>query len=258
MAKKNKANGVGVVPQLIAHRGYSGRYPENTLLAYQAAYAYGGRWMELDIQLTEDLIPIVHHDVSLQRMAGVDLDIRRVKAKQLKKYSAFYPERFADEFVGNGFTKLKHLVKWASTHKDIRLFIEIKQQSIDEFGVPVCMDEVFRRIKKIQQQCVIISFNDEILDYARKTNSLEVGWVIPEWSDSVQQRAEQLQPEFLFTNKKHLPEDKQSWWSGSWVWAIYNVDTPEEALQWFDKGIDLIETNELGLLVRHEAFANGS
>jgi len=60
---------------LIAHRGYSGRYPENTLLAYEAAYQHGARYMELDLQLSSDCVPILHHDVSLKRMSGIDLDI---------------------------------------------------------------------------------------------------------------------------------------------------------------------------------------
>ena len=86
---------------IIAHRGYSGKFPENTLLAYQAAYAHGARWMECDIQLSSDLVPIVHHDDNLLRMTGLNKDIRSVTAKSLRKFSAYYPEKFAETFIGN-------------------------------------------------------------------------------------------------------------------------------------------------------------
>ena len=78
----------GVPPTLVAHRGYSGRYPENTLLAYQAAYEHGARYMELDLQLTSDSVPVLHHDVSMQRMAGIDIDVRDIKAKRFKAMPA--------------------------------------------------------------------------------------------------------------------------------------------------------------------------
>ena len=37
-----------------AHRGYSGRYPENTMLAFKKAAEAGCDGIELDVQLTKD------------------------------------------------------------------------------------------------------------------------------------------------------------------------------------------------------------
>ena len=85
MVKFEKIKLVGAPPVLVAHRGYSGRYPENTLLAYKAAREQGALYMELDLQMTSDRVPVLHHDESLLRMAGVDIDVRDVKAKYFKK-----------------------------------------------------------------------------------------------------------------------------------------------------------------------------
>ncbi len=63
------------IPTLIAHRGYSGCYHENTLLADHAAYECCARLVQLDIQLTADLVTGLHHDLSLKRMSGVALNI---------------------------------------------------------------------------------------------------------------------------------------------------------------------------------------
>lgn len=246
------------IPRLIAHRGYSGRYPENTLLAYQAAYAYGNRWMECDIQLTADSQPFVHHDASLMRMGGIDRDIRQVDADQLNAYSAYYPERFGDEFFGNQFTSLAQLANWMKLDDQIRMFVEIKQESIDIFGLETCMDQVFKQTADVQNQCVIISFNHQILDYARASYGLPIGWVIPAWDRDIEVLASELQPEFLFSNKNLLPVDNQIWWQGVWDWAIYNVDQAQSALDWAKRGMQIIETNEIGALMRHPGFSRVS
>ena len=47
---------------LIAHRGVSAEYPENTLEAFQAAIDMDLAAIELDVQLTKDGVPVVHHD----------------------------------------------------------------------------------------------------------------------------------------------------------------------------------------------------
>lgn len=51
----------------IAHRGASGHWPENTLLAFRKALEAGAVWLELDVHLTADGRLVVIHDDSLER-----------------------------------------------------------------------------------------------------------------------------------------------------------------------------------------------
>lgn len=51
--------------KVIAHRGYSEKYPENTLSAFRAALELGSDAVELDVHLTQDGELIVHHDYYL-------------------------------------------------------------------------------------------------------------------------------------------------------------------------------------------------
>ena len=56
----------------IAHRGYSAKYPENTLLAFQKALDAKCQGIELDIQLTKDGQVVIFHDLELGRtLSGV-------------------------------------------------------------------------------------------------------------------------------------------------------------------------------------------
>jgi len=51
----------------IGHRGAPREYPENTLPAFQRAIELGADAIELDVHVTVDGVPIVHHDPELRR-----------------------------------------------------------------------------------------------------------------------------------------------------------------------------------------------
>lgn len=63
--------GTNAEPFLVAHRGYSRSYPENTLASYKAAIAAGAKALEIDIQFSADGVPIIMHDTaSISRTAN--------------------------------------------------------------------------------------------------------------------------------------------------------------------------------------------
>lgn len=51
--------------KITAHRGYSKKYPENTLIAFQHVVATGAERIELDVHFTKDKQLVVHHAYSL-------------------------------------------------------------------------------------------------------------------------------------------------------------------------------------------------
>ena len=50
-----------------AHRGFSGKYPENTMLAFEKAVEIGADGVELDVQLTKDGEVVIIHDETIDR-----------------------------------------------------------------------------------------------------------------------------------------------------------------------------------------------
>lgn len=52
---------------IYAHRGLSGRFPENTVLAFREALAAGVDGIELDVHVTADGVPVVIHDRDVSR-----------------------------------------------------------------------------------------------------------------------------------------------------------------------------------------------
>jgi glycerophosphoryl diester phosphodiesterase len=60
------------LPKVIGHRGAAAYAPENTLESFREARRRGATWVEADIALTADSVPIVMHDDSLKRTTGID------------------------------------------------------------------------------------------------------------------------------------------------------------------------------------------
>jgi glycerophosphoryl diester phosphodiesterase len=104
-------------PVVIAHRGASGYLPEHTLEAKVLAHAMGANFLEQDVVLTKDDVPIVMHDIQLETISDVAqrfpdrkranghyyaLDFTLAEIKQLhanerinpKTGRAVYPNRF--------------------------------------------------------------------------------------------------------------------------------------------------------------------
>ena len=59
-----------IFPNLIGHRGAAAHAPENTLASFSKAKDLGALWVELDVQLSADGVPMVFHDDGLERTSN--------------------------------------------------------------------------------------------------------------------------------------------------------------------------------------------
>src|SRR5215216_1412155 len=73
-------------PLIIAHRGASAVAPENTLAAFEAAIAAGADGIEFDVRLSRDGVPVVIHDDTLYRTAGVRGRVADMSVDQLNQF----------------------------------------------------------------------------------------------------------------------------------------------------------------------------
>jgi len=74
--------------KILAHRGYSGRYPENTMLAFQKAAEAGCDGIELDVQLTKDDVVVIIHDETIGRVTDGGGMVKDYTYGELKKFNA--------------------------------------------------------------------------------------------------------------------------------------------------------------------------
>lgn len=110
--------------QLIAHRGASGEAPENTLIAFQKAIDIGVDFIEFDVRLTKDDIPVVIHDARVSRTTGnADISyVHDLTLAQLKKLDV--GKWFGTEFVKEKIPSLEEVL--LATSNQLGLMIEIK------------------------------------------------------------------------------------------------------------------------------------
>lgn len=71
--------------KIFAHRGFSYKYPEATLAAYQSAIDVGADGLECDVRLTKDEIPVCFHDRDTKRIAGIKKRVASLTLAQLRE-----------------------------------------------------------------------------------------------------------------------------------------------------------------------------
>jgi len=79
-------------PIVVAHRGASARYPENTLPAFEAAAALGAPLVELDVRLSADGVPVVMHDADVSRTTDGRGLVHELTAAEIARLRAGTPE----------------------------------------------------------------------------------------------------------------------------------------------------------------------
>ncbi|WP_175973842.1 glycerophosphodiester phosphodiesterase family protein [Corynebacterium sp. Marseille-Q2823] len=71
--------------KIVAHRGYSGKYPELSPLAFEKALALPIHGIECDIRLSSDGKVVVHHDPTLDRTTNGSGRVSRLTWEELRR-----------------------------------------------------------------------------------------------------------------------------------------------------------------------------
>src|SRR5436190_10543018 len=146
------------LPELVAHRGYRLHYPENTLPAIEAALRAGARFVEIDVQLSRERVPMVFHDVELARICGVTGAIYERTAAELKALRASEYQRFGYRYAQTRIPTLAEFVELLSRQPGITGFVELKQESLTQFGVADMVARVCAALARVRERAVIISY----------------------------------------------------------------------------------------------------
>ena len=142
-------------PAFIAgHRGDRSAAPENTIPAFQAAFAGGLEFIETDVQLTSDGFPVLLHDPTVDRTtdgtgAIGDLTLAEVEALDAGSW-------YGKEFTGTRIPQLGEFLDLLAATPHKKAIIELKEfwTRDDIRGI---LDQIFRR--GVQNRVVFASFN---------------------------------------------------------------------------------------------------
>lgn len=185
----------------VAHRGWSGRAPENTLAAFRLAMAQPFvQWMELDVHLSRDDVPVVIHDGTLKRTTGSQGRVRDMTADQLSRLDAgswFHPS-----FHAEGVPTLAQVL--ALTAGRCRLNVELKGDDADRVLLARKAVDVIRSYR-MEHDTVITSFQSDILFAVRNYfPAIRTGLIIEGFPEDLISTLQSMGATYLSIGFRHL------------------------------------------------------
>lgn len=111
-------------PLILAHRGASSVRFENTMAAFEKAFEDGADGIELDVQLTEDGIPIIIHDPDFARVAGIRKRVSSVTSAEVQSFRV--GKKLWRILMGSRIPTLLEVVSFCYQHRLV-LNVELKE-----------------------------------------------------------------------------------------------------------------------------------
>lgn len=151
-------------PVLVAHRGLSSLYPENTLAAFEGAGEYGFEYCELDIHTTKDGKWVVIHDDTVDKMTDGEGKVSSFTAQEIKSLKID---------AGNGIENHADLGV-PTLEQSIEVCLEAGTIPVVEIkgGDPIYFADLKKILDKydLSEKAKIISFNKEFLEKYREAD----------------------------------------------------------------------------------------
>ena len=154
----------GARPSIVGHRGAMGSRPENTLAAFEHAAKLGAEWIELDVHLAKDGVPVVIHDFSLERTTSGKGKVASRTSKDLAALDAgtWFDPKFAKEHVPT----LDEALAWAKA-RNVRVQIELKGDPVVAKGLPEAVVASLGRTGTTKD-VLVISFDHAAVKLVKK------------------------------------------------------------------------------------------
>lgn len=212
--------------KIFAHRGASGTYPENTLLAFTKAAELKVDGIELDVRLTKDNKLVVIHDETTKRTTGKDWKICERTFDELKTLDAggwmsFYGEKIPS--LEDAFNAI---------HRSIIINVEIKRVSLLNSRIE---EEVLKAVKKHKRldSVIISSFDHFIIRRIKKIEpKTRAGLLFSIRTPYIPYLAKRVSAEFVNIHKNYADFDDIKVLSKKgfkvMVWEISSIEEAED------------------------------
>ena len=145
--------------QIFAHRGYSAKYPENTMAAFRAALQFNVDGIEIDVHETKDGELVVIHDEKVNRTTNGKGYVKDLTLKQIQQLDG--GSWFDKKFKGEKIPTLKEVLQLVKPTGKI-VNIELKSNIIPYDGMDLKVVQLIRGMQ-MEGQVIISSFDHESL-----------------------------------------------------------------------------------------------
>ncbi|XP_068967746.1 glycerophosphodiester phosphodiesterase 1 isoform X1 [Bombus flavifrons] len=162
---KDHGNGEQYCMRVVAHRGGGYDFPENSLTAFRNSKERGCTAVELDLCLTKDNVPIIFHDLTIDRVTGKTGNVKDMTWDQLKQLDIAHNHPLKDKFIeGEKIPLLCEAVETCLSNEQ-RIIIDIKESRMEI--VQVILD-TYKKYPKLYQRAIVSSFNPIIVYMIRR------------------------------------------------------------------------------------------
>ncbi|WP_409967845.1 glycerophosphodiester phosphodiesterase [Bengtsoniella intestinalis] len=138
-----------------AHRGFSGRYPENTMLAFEKALDAGADGIELDVHLSKDGIPVIIHDETVNRTTNGTGRVCDLTAVELSALDA--NAGFQGQYAPCPVPTLEQYFKWV-VNTALITNIELKTNILAYDGLEQLVWDLIVKYQ-LEERILVSSFN---------------------------------------------------------------------------------------------------
>ena len=235
--------------QLVAHRGYRFKYPENTKLSLLKAIEAGAIFIELDVQFSRDKLPIIYHDCNLLRVSGKNKSVFNINRSSLITETASESERLGQTFQLETISPLEDLVSILTQNPAVTAFVELKDESISHCGREEMIHKTAGILYEVAENTVIMSFDYQLCLKAREISWPQVGVVLDRWSDLNCEIINQIEPDYIFVDQEMIPRDcdlKSCELLQKSNLVAYEIDDIQIGNNLLERGVDILETYEIG------------
>lgn len=226
--------------KIIAHRGASSEAPENTLSSIRRALEIGVDYIELDVHLTRDGVPVISHDPHIKSHTASTLPIEAMTLAQLKEFDVGH--WFDKDFVDERIPTLAEVL--ALPRGTTSLMIELKKSGSDSF---LLVQKTLEAIDLAQPQpgkLLIGSFDLEMIAFVQQLKPSQPLIGLMESLELVEQfkkmSINHMAFDFALLDQTIIHNLKKE---GITVWT-YTVDDPAHIQLLIQQRIDGIITND--------------
>lgn len=239
-----------IIPPVIAHRGAPLRAPENTMPSFSAALKAGVKWLEADVKLTSDGVPVLIHDETVDRTTDGHGTIALMTWEDAQKLDA--GSWFAPEFVGTRLPSFTELVSFVCAN-DLRLFLELKPSpGRAQATAMVTLIEASKLWPEQLPPPIISSFDVESLAIAAQ---LHPDWpralFLDEWRADWMDLAASIKAMAVAMREDTLTAERAVALRGSSVPVLaYTVNDPARAKELLSNGITAVFSDDAGAVLK--------
>ena len=232
------------LPKIIGHRGAAAHAPENTLVGLRKAAAFGVRWVEFDVMLTQDRVPVVHHDHDLSRTTGLAQAVAHTPYHRLSALDA--GRWFHGDFEGETIPTLGQVLALLA-ELGLGANVEIKpapERNIET--AEVIVSDLKRNWPARLPPPLVSSFEDDCLKVAQSlAPKIARGHLFKEVPEDWQMRVERLGCRSIHPHQAHLDSETISAIRNAGYRVLaYTVNCPKRAVELSEWGVDAIITDD--------------